>query len=156
KSRRATLEAIASERGEKRPTKAIVMGMLDRDMRQVRAMVVPNVKRSTLQEKILNNVKGGAWVITDDFPTYHYALAEKFAYDVIDRTQRYVQGLIHTNGIENFWSLLKRGLRGTYVAVEPFHLDRYVDEQVFRFNNRGSKEKPVHDGERFELLLSQI
>lgn len=68
----------------------------------------------------------------------------------------YVKGQVHTNGIENFWSLLKRGLRGTYVAVEPFHLDRYIDEQIFRYNNRGSKEQPVNDGERFELLLSQI
>ena len=67
-----------------------------------------------------------------------------------------LKGTSTLNGIENFWSLLKRGLRGTYVAVEPFHLDRYIDEQVFRFNNRGSKEQPVNDGERFELLLSQI
>jgi hypothetical protein len=68
----------------------------------------------------------------------------------------YVKGQVHTNGIENFWSLLKRGLRGTYVAVEPFHLDRYIDEQIFRYNNRGNKEQPVNDGDRFELLLSQI
>lgn len=158
KSRRAKLEAIASNNDEKFRTagKTIVMGMLDRNMRQVRAMVIPDVKRATLQEKILNHVEGGSHVITDDFTSYKYALAENFAHDVIDHVKGYVDGQVHTNGIENFWSLLKRGLRGTYVAVEPFHLNRYVDEQVFRFNNRGSKENPVNDGDRFRLLLSQI
>jgi transposase-like protein len=158
KSRRAKLAAIASERGEKYRSagKTIVMGMLDRDMRQVRAMVVPNVKRATLQEKILNNVEGGSQVITDDFPTYRYALADKFAHDVINHAQGYVEGQVHTNGIENFWSLLKRSLRGTYVAVEPFHLDRYVDEQVFRFNNRATKDNPLNDSDRFLLALSQV
>jgi hypothetical protein len=63
---------------------------------------------------------------------------------------------VHTNGIENFWSLLKRGLRGTYVAVEPFHLARYIDEQVFRFNNRATKDNPLTDGDRFMLAVSQI
>jgi transposase-like protein len=158
KSRRAKLESIATQHGTQYRTagKTIVMGMLDREMRQVRAMVIPNVKRETLQEKILNHVEGGAQIITDDFPAYKFALTEKFAHDVINHTEGYVRGQIHTQGIENFWSLLKRSLRGTYVAVEPFHLDRYVDEQVFRFNNRGSKDTPVHDGERFERLLSQI
>jgi len=159
KSRRAKILALAANDpnlNNRAPGKTIVMGMLDRSMRQVRAMVIPNVKRSTLQEKILNNVEAGSHIITDDFPSYKYALAEKFAHDVIDHVKGYVDGQIHTNGIENFWSLLKRGLRGTYVAVEPFHLDRYVDEQAFRFNNRGSKEKPVNDGERFDILLSQI
>ncbi len=158
KSRRAKLQSIATEQDQKYRTagKTIVMGMLDRNMRQVRAMVVPDVKRVTLQEKILNNIEGGAQVFTDDFPTYRFAVTDKFAHQVIDHVKGYVDGQVHTNGIENFWSLLKRGLRGTYVAVEPFHLDRYVDEQVFRFNNRGSKENPVNDGDRFKLLLSQI
>ncbi|HLW52529.1 MAG TPA: IS1595 family transposase [Candidatus Angelobacter sp.] len=119
-------------------------------------MVIPNVKRATLQEKILNNVEGGSQVITDDFPSYKYALADKFAHDVIDHTKGYVTGQVHTQGIENFWSILKRTLRGTYVAVEPFHLDRYCDEQVFRFNNRGNKENKIDDGDRFNLLLSQV
>lgn len=76
---------------------------------------------------------------------------------MIDHAERYVDGKVHTNGLENFWSLLKRGLKGTYVAVEPFHLFRYLDEQVFRFNNRkdaaGTKMK---DDERFEIALSQV
>jgi hypothetical protein len=63
---------------------------------------------------------------------------------------------VHTNGLENFWSLLKRGLKGTYVSVEPFHLFRYLDEQVFRYNNRATKENPLNDADRFALLLSEI
>src|SRR5258708_31214672 len=159
KSKRAKILAIAASNPDKNnraPGKTIVMGMLDRNLRQVRAMVVPDVKRATLKEKILNNVEGGSHVITDDFPSYKYALAEKFAHDVINHVEGYVQGKIHTNGIENFWSLLKRGLRGTYVAVEPFHLDRYVDEQVFRYNNRATKDNPLNDDDRFSLLCYQI
>ncbi len=158
KKRRAKLQAIATAQGEKYRSagKTIVFGMVDRDMRQVRAMVVPNVKRSTLQDKILNNIEAGAQVITDDFPTYRYALADKFVHDIIDHTKEYVKGVVHTQSIDNFWSLLKRTLRGTYVAVEPYHLDRYIDEQSFRYNNRGSKKNPVHDGERFEMVLSQV
>jgi transposase-like protein len=159
KSRRAKILALAASDpnlNQRAPGKTIVMGMLDRNLRQVRAMVVPNVKRVTLQEKILNNVHGGSQIITDDFPTYKYALADKFAHDVINHVEGYVQGQVHTNGIENFWSLLKRGLRGTYVAVEPFHLDRYVDEQVFRFNHRATKDNPLNDSNRFHMAMSQI
>jgi hypothetical protein len=72
--------------------------------------------------------------------------------DVVNHSEEYVRGRVHTNGLENFWSLLKRGLRGTYVAVEPFHLERYVDEQVFRFNNRKNK----NDADRFALAMSQV
>jgi hypothetical protein len=159
KDRRARILAIAGNdrsKNHRAPGKTIVMGMLDRNKRQVRSMVVPDVKRATLQDKIVNNVEGGAHVITDDFPSYRYARAEKFSHDVIDHVEGYVKGQIHTNGIENFWSLLKRGLRGTYVAVEPFHLDRYIDEQVFRFNNRATKDNPRNDADRFSLLCSQI
>lgn len=159
KSRRAKILSIAGndrEKNHRAPGKTIVMGMLDRNMRQVRAMVVPNVKRETLQEKILNHVEGGAQVITDDFPPYRYALADKFAHDVINHAKGYVDGHIHTQGIENFWALLKRTLRGTYVAVEPFHLDRYIDEQVFKFNNRATKDNPLNDSDRFILAMSQI
>lgn len=160
KSRRARILSIAGndrEKNHRAPGKTIVMGMLDRDMRQVRAMVIPDVKRSTLQEKILNHVEAGAHVITDDFPSYKYALADKFAHDVINHVEGYVQGQIHTNGIENFWSLFKRTLRGTYVAVEPFHLDRYADEQTFRFNNRKDSEgNKLSNADRFAIALSQI
>ena len=158
KDRRARILSIAGndrEKNHRAPGKTIVMGMLDRNMRQVRAMVIPNVKRATLQEKILGNIEAGAHVITDDFPTYRYALADKFAHDVINHVESYVQGQVHTNGIENFWSLFKRTLRGTYVAVEPFHLDRYADEQTFRFNNRATKDNPLNDSDRFTLAMSQ-
>jgi hypothetical protein len=74
----------------------------------------------------------------------------------VNHLHQYVDGRIHTNGIENFWSLLKRTLNGTYVAVEPFHLERYVDEQAFRFNNRATRDNPLNDADRFHLALSQI
>ena len=137
--------------------KTIVMGMLDRDLREVRAKIVPNVKRETLQAEVLRDVKHGSRVYTDEAVGYdklHY----RFVHDVVNHMECYVNGQVHTNGIENFWSLLKRTLRGTYVAVEPYHLQRYVDEQVFRFNNRGGKKKEdrITDAERFSKALSQI
>ena len=85
------------------------------------------------------------------------SLAElDFVHETVNHMEEYVRGQVHTQGIENFWSLLKRGLKGTYVAVEPFHLDRYVDEQVFRFNNRATKDNPLTDADRFMLAVSQI
>jgi hypothetical protein len=74
----------------------------------------------------------------------------------VNHAEAYVKGRVHTNGLENFWSLLKRGLKGTYVAVEPFHLERYIDEQAFRYNNRGTKDNPLTDADRFLLALSQV
>ena len=135
--------------------KTIVAGILDREARQVRAKVIPNVKRETLQNEILANVKFGSTVYTDDYVSYT-GLQSRFIHEVINHANSYVNGRIHTNGIENFWSLLKRGLKGTYVAVEPFHLDRYIDEQAFRYNNRGTKENPLNDADRFMLALSQV
>jgi transposase-like protein len=135
--------------------KTIVAGMLDRDARQVRAHVIPDVKRETLQDEILDNVKFGTTVYTDDWIGYD-GVRTRFVHEVINHATSYVNGRVHTNGIENFWSLLKRGLKGTYVAVEPFHLDRYIDEQVFRYNNRATKDNPLNDADRFSLLCSQI
>jgi transposase-like protein len=136
--------------------RTIVMGVLDRDTRQMRAKVIPNVKRNTLQTEILKQVKHGSAVYTDDATGYD-GLRWKFAHEVVNKTEGYVRGLVHVNGVENFWSLLKRGLTGTYVAVEPFHLERYVDEQVFRFNHRKDAQKnPVSDARRFDLALSQM
>jgi hypothetical protein len=80
----------------------------------------------------------------------------KFVHETVNHVEEYVRGKVHTQGIENFWSLLKRGLSGTYVAVEPFHLDRYVDEQAFRYNNRATKDNPLTDADRFALAVSQI
>jgi transposase-like protein len=136
--------------------KAIVMGIRDRETRQVRARVIPNTNRETLQNEILDNVEKKSKVYTDQSQSY-YKLAERdFIHDTINHLQEYVRGQVHTNGIENFWSLLKRGLKGTYVAVEPFHLDRYVSEQVFRFNNRATKDNPLTDEDRFALAMTQI
>jgi transposase-like protein len=140
-------------RGDK---KTPVMGMLDRETRQVRAHVIPNVKRDTLQNAILNRVGFGSTVYTDAWPGYDGLSAKAFVHDTVNHVEEYVRGNVHTQGIENFWSLLKRGLNGTYVAVEPFHLSRYLDEQMFRFNNRGTKDNPLNDGDRFMLAVSQI
>jgi transposase-like protein len=137
-------------------SKASVFGMLDRDRRQVRAMVVPNVKRETLQNEILNHIEGGSTVYTDDYPVYDRLAKDDFIHETVTHIQEYVRGEVHTQGIENFWSLLKRGLRGTYVAVEPYHLDAYVTEQVFRFNNRATKDNLLNDADRFALLMSQV
>jgi transposase-like protein len=135
--------------------KAVVFGMLDRDARQIRAQVVPNVKRETLQTQVLKNVKYGSKVYTDNAVPYDN-LRWKYVHEVVNHAEEYVRGQVHTNGLENFWSLLKRNLKGTYVAVEPFHLERYVDEQVFRFNNRATKDNPLKDSDRFLLALSQV
>lgn len=135
--------------------KTIVMGILDRNLREVRARVVPNVQRETLQEEILKNVKYGSTVYTDEWVGYD-KVSYNFVHDVVNHSQTYVKGQVHTQGIENFWSLLKRTLRGTYVAVEPFHLDRYLDEQIFRYNNRATEENPLTDADRFSLALTQI
>ncbi len=136
--------------------KTAVVGLLDRDTRQVRAKVVPNVKREVLQDAILSNVTGTGTVFTDGMKAYSNLPTLNFVHETVDHLTEYVRGEVHTNGIENFWALLKRGLKGTYVAVEPFHLERYVDEQVFRYNNRATKDNPLTDSDRFMIALSQI
>jgi transposase-like protein len=136
--------------------KTIVQGILDRTARQVRAKVMPDVKRETLQAEILKQVKFGTKVYTDDAVAYEQGLQRRFVHDFVNKTETYVRGRVHVNGMENFWSLLKRGLRGTYVAVEPFHLERYVDEQVFRYNNRATKDNQLNDSDRFDLAVRQI
>jgi len=154
KSRRVKFAAESGHAGG--PSgKTVVMGMLDRDLRQVRAKVVADVKRETLQAEVLKNIKHGTKVYTDDAVPYD-GLEHKFVHEVVRHTEQYVRGQVHTNGLENFWALLKRGLKGTYVCVEPFHLDRYVDEQVFRYNNRATKDNPLNDTDRFSLAVSQI
>jgi transposase-like protein len=140
----------------KHSDKVPVMGMLDRESRQVRARVVPNVKRETLQNAILSQVERGSRVYTDNASGYLNLAAQEYIHETVTHVQEYVRGEVHTNGLENFWSLLKRSLRGTYVAVEPFHLDGYVTEQVFRYNNRTTKENPLNDADRFALAVSQI
>jgi len=149
-ARSKTVKAV-----DRYPGKATVMGLFDRESRQVRAKVVPNVKRETLQNEILANVERGSAIYSDQAVAYD-KLAQNYIHETVSHADCYVRGQVHTNCLENFWSLTKRTLRGTYVAVEPFHLDRYLDEQMFRFNNRATKDNPLTDSDRFLLALSQV
>jgi len=123
--------------------KTAVMGLLEchgeDGHSKVRAKVVPNTKRRTLAPEVHQNVVAGSEVFTDALSSYS-ELSEAYAHQVIDHAECYVKGKVHTNGLENFWSLLKRSIKGTYVSVEPFHLFRYLDEQTFRFNTRKVKD----------------
>ena len=130
--------------------KVAVMGLLERHG-EVRCTVVENTKRGTLQSKVREHVEAGAEVFTDALRSYS-GLEQDYVHQVIDHAEQYVNGNVHTNGIENFWSLLKRGIKGTYVSIEPFHLFRYLDEQMFRYNNR----KAENDGVRFSIVTSQV
>jgi len=134
--------------------KTTVMGILERGG-QVRAHVVPDRKKETLHPLVKAHVSTGTALFTDELTGYQ-GLAGEYEHQIVDHATRYVDGKIHTNGMENFWSLLKRGLGGTYISVEPFHLFRYLDEQAFRYNNRGSKTKPVSDSDRFDIAVRQI
>jgi transposase-like protein len=131
--------------------KVTVMGILERGG-TVRLKVVPDTKKETLQGEIRFHVTPGAEVFTDQNPSYKGLLPEYFHASVNHAADEYVRGRVHTQGIDNFWSLLKRGLNGTYVSVEPFHLFRYLDEQAFRFNYR----KDLKDGDRFSIIASQV
>jgi transposase-like protein len=134
--------------------KAAAFGILERGG-EVRVFAVPGRRKKALQGHIQEHVQEGSPVYTDAFMSY-VGLNKKFQHKIIDHVEKYVEGRVHTNGLENFWSLLKRGLKGTYVSTEPFHLFRYLDEQAWRYNNRGNKDNPVHDGERFLEALSQV
>ena len=130
--------------------KTIVMGMLERGGR-VRAGVIKDRKAPTMRPALHNNVAEGSHIITDEHSTYPF-IAGPYLHEVINHMDGYVRAHIHTNGIENFWSCLKRSLGGTYISVEPFHLDAYVVEQVFRYNNR----REHTDATRFAKVLSQV
>jgi len=130
--------------------KTVVLGMLQRGGK-VRTAVIDERDKDTLQGFVRENVRRGSKVYTDELLSY-YGLDSDFAHRIINHAEEYVRGQVHTNGMENFWSLLKRGLGGTYVSVEPFHLFRYIDEQAFRYNNR----KEMSDSDRFSLAVSQI
>lgn len=130
--------------------KTVVFGILQRGG-TVRTAVVNNRKKKTLQPEIKQHVEAGAALYSDDLRSYD-GLEGRYAHQVIDHAVWYVDGQVHTNGMENYWSLLKRTISGTYVSVEPFHLFRYLDEQAFRYNNR----KEMNDFDRFRLAASQI
>jgi hypothetical protein len=131
--------------------KAIVLGMLERGGK-VRAGTIEARKKHLLQAPIAATVQAESHIITDEFTPYAFIAKDApYYHEIINHIEGYVRGHVHTNGIENFWALLKRGLSGTYISVEPVHLDAYVDEQVFRFNNR----KGIDDNGRLGKLLSK-
>jgi len=130
--------------------KAIVAAVLERGGK-VRAKVIDRRKKKDLQSLVRENVEVGSALYSDALRSYD-GLGEEYTHQVVDHTVEYVRENVHTNGMENFWSLLKRGIHGTYVSVEPYHLFRYVDEQAFRFNNRID----MNDSDRFDLAVRQI
>lgn len=132
RKKRATKYEWGSPRGEQ--GKAIVVGMIERGG-SVRAFHVPHRRKTQLEVKVRDVVEKGSTLYSDALPSYR-RLVDDYHHHVIDHAVSYVEGQVHTNTIENFWALLKRGLHGTYVSVDPAHLFRYLDEQVFRFNNR--------------------
>ena len=129
--------------------KVPILGLRERGGR-VRAEVVPDVKRRTLNPAVHRSVEPGSTVYTDANRAY-IGLDARYDHQTVDHAEAYVEGRVHTNGLENFWSLLKRGLNGTYVSVEPFHLFRYLDERVFTYNLRERT-----DSERFSAVLSAV
>jgi transposase-like protein len=129
--------------------KAAVFGMIERGGK-VKAVHVPETKKADLQRRIHESAEAGAAIFSDSHPMYT-GLDIDFKHAVVNHAVEYVRGNVHTNTMENFWSLLKRGLGGTYIAVEPFHLFRYIDEQAFRYNNR----KDMNDADRFVAAMTQ-
>jgi transposase-like protein len=134
--------------------KTIVHGLLERgdddNPSQVTACVVPNAEQVTIMGRILRNVHPDAVICSDESLSYAN-LASRYIHHVINHSVRYVAGKVHINGLENFWSLVKRMIRGTYVHVAPFHLDRYLDVEVWRFNFR-----KLNDGTRFAQVMRGV
>jgi len=129
--------------------KGIVFGILKRG-KTVRATVVEDRKKATIQPLIREHVEEGTAIFSDEHgETWQMA---EYDHAMVNHLEQYVDGNVHTNGIDNFWSLLKRTINGTYVSVAPFHLFQYVDEQAFRYNNR----KPMDDAERFSYVIRHI
>jgi transposase-like protein len=146
---------ITTRHGNNAKDKTLVMGMVERGG-HVRTEIITNRFTDTLRQNINKHVALGSVLYSDELQAYK-GLKDEYVHEFVDHAERYVTGRVHTNGIENFWSLLKRGLNGTYVAVEPFHLFRYLDEQAFRYNHRqDSRGNKLNDGERFSIALSQI
>jgi transposase-like protein len=149
----ATRDRRVTGRGGK--DKTAILGIIERGGK-VRTRGVPNRRKKTLQAEVREHVEAGSTINTDFLLSYE-GLEADYTHQVVDHAVEYVRGNVHTNTMENFWSLLKRGLNGTYVSVEPFHLFRYLDEQAFRFNHRKDDNgTPLTDGERFDLAVRQI
>lgn len=139
------------KRGRSIAGKVAVMGLLERHGKnghsRVRTEVLTSLRKHTVQGHVRSHVEIGATLHTDAYESYT-GLNGEYVHNVIDHAEMYVNGNVHTNGCENFWSLLKRAIKGTYVSIEPFHLFRYLDEQCFRFNERGGSDQA-----RFFLAL---
>jgi transposase-like protein len=133
--------------------KAIVHGILERNggNSRVKATVIPNTLQTTLVAHLNETIQPGATLYSDGAKPYQMLRGVEFAHQMIDHTERYVDGSVHTNSIENFWCLLKRSIKGTYVSVDAPHLNRYVGEQVFRFNERKGT-----DADRFAAIMPGI
>ena len=138
--------------------KTAVMGLLSRHGHggkkhsTVKAQVIPTRRKKHVDAAVRLGVEPGAAVFTDELPSYN-ELAPEYVHAVINHAEAYVEGNVHTQGIENFWSLLKRGIKGTYVSVEPFHLFRYLDEASFRFNERRHEDG---DAGRFQGVVESM
>ncbi|MEP7364043.1 MAG: IS1595 family transposase [Acidobacteriota bacterium] len=130
--------------------KVIAFGMVERGGR-VKTSVVGTRRKSTLQKEIREHVKAGSAIFSDELLSYE-GLSADFKHAVINHAVEYVRENVHTNTMENFWSLVKRQLKGTYISVEPFHLFRYLDEQAFRYNNRND----MTDADRFRTVCKHI
>jgi len=129
--------------------KAVVFGLLERETGKVRTVHVEGRRKHHLQSIVRENVEPKSVLYTDALKSYDGL--DEYAHKVIDHAEAYVDGAVHTNRLENFWSLLKRSIKGTYVSVEPFHLFRYLDEQSFRYNERHDT-----DFERFHKVLGSV
>src|ERR1035437_9557822 len=130
--------------------KEIVFGLLERNTGKVRVHHVATRRKGELCEIVRKGVRKGSEVMTDELLSYD-GLDSEYAHKVINHAESYVDGNVHTNRMENFWSLLKRSIKGTYVSIEPFHLFRYLDEQSFRYN-----ERELPDAERFQKVLGSV
>lgn len=131
--------------------KAVVMGLLERHTKQVRVKHLANTRAHHVRGNIKDNVEQGSTIYSDALKSYQKLPQEGYVHEFIDHAEAYVAGQVHTNGLENFWSCFKRSLKGTYISVEPFHLQAYADEQAFRFNNR-----KMDDAERFDAAVRQV
>lgn len=132
--------------------KAIVMGVLERGVEKsasrVRVGLIPDTRLSSMRKFVQANVEPGSNLYTDSHRAYQ-EMRREYKHAYVNHMLTYVRGAVHSNGVENFWSLLKRTLKGTYISVDPAHLHAYCDEQSFRFN-----ERKLTDGQRFRSVVA--
>jgi len=137
------------------PVHGLLLRTTDKKASQVRLKMLKTTRNHEVQGNVREYVLKGSQVFTDSLRSY-IGLGKDYLHEVIDHAECYAIGKVHTNGLENFWSLLKRSLKGTYISIEPFHMFRYLDEQAWRYNNRATKEQFIGDGDRFRTAISQI